>query len=291
MNQADFVKDFLKLAFNLKEVDAPSISSCKSYFVGKTQGKGSEKRIIGDTIGAYFVKIIKANNNDTKTALNLQSLSNYLEDLITKSNAASQIVTSFRSEIPELDLNNVKGMAQKLAEFFECIIINTTDDYIKERLSNKGGDCAPISSQIIESDKCEIKKILKNLKNDLDELKGTLAVLEMTFMYNNPLNRLDLFSLHLLTNEQIEKLLYPVYSDSYNALNGLVKENYNLEFYCKLYPKIEELCDLFQIGNKIEFSDFCKIENGMPSFHISEQAKKYQELIEECIKQISQLQS
>lgn len=127
MLQPDFTEDFLCHATDKIKKGDYSTSSYKRFFAGKTQGTGSEKRIIGDTIGPFAIKYLRIKENEYETRLS--RLQAYLSELIEKANAASEVTIAFRVEIPDVSAVDINELAMKLSELFFTIInqiINTT---------------------------------------------------------------------------------------------------------------------------------------------------------------------
>ena len=134
MIQPDFTEDFLCHATDKIKKGDYSTSSYKRFFAGKTQGTGSEKRIIGDTIGPFAIKHLKINENEYKTRLSL--LQAYLSEMIEKADAASQLANAFRGEIPAIYSVDITEMAKKLSDLYFEIINRAIND-----VSHSKGSC------------------------------------------------------------------------------------------------------------------------------------------------------
>ena len=133
MTQPDFTEEFICHATDRIKKGDYATSSYKRFFAGITQGTGTEKRIIGDTIGPFAVKYLRIKENEYETSLS--NLQTYLAELIREADAASNVANAFSTEIPTISSIDINTLAEKISEQFFTII----HQIISAELRSKGG--------------------------------------------------------------------------------------------------------------------------------------------------------
>lgn len=225
MIQPDFTEDFLCHATDKIKKGDYSTSSYKRFFAGKTQGTGSEKRIIGDTIGPFAIKHLKINENEYKTRLSL--LQAYLSEMIQKADAASHLVDLFKDEIPDISSDNVDELAKRLCElFFDIINQAINDESRKKNISTFSAKPIVQKSSLVngitDSDYNRMKDIITQLCTQIEILKDFGAVLHYEEFISQMQDNTS------LCNEKVRK-----FKEEYKRFSEIEKELYF--FYVK-YP-------------------------------------------------------
>ena len=104
--RSEFTEKILKMiVINEKLIDY-SDSSYNGFFDGKTQGRGNDKKIIGDKI-CYCAKMIVGSLDESEGKNKpLPKFKAYLENLQFNNATKEKLCDSFRCDLPNINVNN-----------------------------------------------------------------------------------------------------------------------------------------------------------------------------------------
>lgn len=132
--RGDFTKKILELIVtNKKKVEYDSMSSYNGFYDGKTQGKGDDKKIIGDMICNCAKKSVDYLDVSEDKVNTLPRFKNYLKELRFNISAKKQLCDSFRCELPNI---NVDNYIDELSELLIKIIKEAAGKENTERTVN-----------------------------------------------------------------------------------------------------------------------------------------------------------
>ena len=133
-NRGDFTKKILELIVtNPKKIEYDSMSSYNGFYDGKTQGKGNDKKIVGDMICNCAKKSVDYLDVSEDKVNTLPRFKNYLKELRFNTSAKKQLCDSFRCELPNI---NVDNYIDELSELLIKIIKEAAGKENTERTVN-----------------------------------------------------------------------------------------------------------------------------------------------------------
>ena len=131
--RSEFTEKILKMiVINEKLIDY-SDSSYNGFFDGKTQGRGNDKKIIGDKI-CYCAKMIVGSLDESEGKNKpLPKFKAYLENLQFNNATKEKLCDSFRCDLPNINVNNY---IDELSELLIKIIKEAAGNENTERTVN-----------------------------------------------------------------------------------------------------------------------------------------------------------
>ena len=166
----DFMGELLDAALSTKQ--PLSTSSLKNFFAGKTEGKGKEKRIVGDTIGHSAVEHFGK--------IDSEGLKQKLAEMINEAGAASEICSAFKKECPKITPDDVEGMAESLTVLFKQLIKNAKNEYLSNKKSKPTGSANNAAGFVANEDNFylllqQLEKRVTKLFSDFISLSANYA--------------------------------------------------------------------------------------------------------------------
>lgn len=132
-NRGDFTKKMLELIVTNPNKVKYSNSSYNGFFDGKTEGKGNDKKIIGDMICNCAKKSVDYLDVSEDKVNTLPRFKNYLKELRFNTSAKKQLCDSFRCELPNINTDNY---IDELSELLIKIIKEAASKENTERTVN-----------------------------------------------------------------------------------------------------------------------------------------------------------
>ena len=141
-NRGDFTKNILELIVTNKEkVKYDSISSYNGFYDGKTQGKGDDKKIIGDKICNCAKKMVDYLDISEDKVNTLPRFKNYLKELRFNISAKKQLCDSFRCELPNINTDNyIDEISELLIKIIKEAASNVKTDATHQKVSTSEDD-------------------------------------------------------------------------------------------------------------------------------------------------------
>lgn len=113
-SRSKFTEKTLKQIITNEEILKYSVSSYNIFYDGKIEGRGENKKIVGDTIDKLAETILHY--------LDSKKFEQYLNKFQFNTKAKNELCDRFREAVPDININNY---AEKLSKLLEVIIINT----------------------------------------------------------------------------------------------------------------------------------------------------------------------
>ena len=262
MIQPDFTEDFLCHATDKIKKGDYSTSSYKRFFAGKTQGTGSEKRIIGDTIGPFAIKHLKINENEYKTRQSL--LQAYLSEMIEKADAASQLANAFREEIPAISSVDITEMAKKLSDLYFEIINRAINDVSHSKGSS------------LQEPNHEVDAIPAAVRTNINE-KINEIILLIDVMLQFGKDFVEWQRRNTMSTPYSQCVSWQKLQDKYDRYNNL---NIELRTLCQKYH-IDLLESSFQLSKQFSINSFwrCYPVRYLPTLDTLETIQDYKRIL------------
>lgn len=250
--QVEFTETILKQIVSKEAKFYRSASAYKGYYKGLTEGKGKERRIVGDQINKF--------TQDMIPYLNKEKFINYLKGLEFNMTAKNQLCDSFREAIPDINIDNVFN---RVAELLENIINNCANPQNRNNIKKESHQTSIVDMYTITDDEkkaikrvCEIidsrlkniyyltNKIsdketeLNNIDNDasLDNLKAKKRWKEtleyniklLKSQFNDDYAELEKFCLDFIKLCKNKKHLHKNIEEIYNIVSNISDEKYKI---------------------------------------------------------------
>lgn len=160
IRQALFTETILKQIVSKEAKIDRSDSAYKGYYKGLAEGKGKERRIVGDQINKF--------TQDMIPYLNKEKFINYLKGLEFNMTAKNQLCDSFREAIPDINIDNVFN---RVAELLENIINNCANPQNRNNIKKESHQTSIVDLYTITDDeKKAIKKVCEVINSRLKNI-------------------------------------------------------------------------------------------------------------------------
>ena len=247
-NQERFTEEFVIHASRKYKKDDRTPNAFQNYYNGETYGRGKQKRIIGDKIGSFATEYLQ------KKDLDCRALDEYLAKLIKKTDAACQLSSEFEKEFLELPIID-KGTASvstgdnpisddhgdiispeivQLAKKLRALFVKVIDKVIVDYNLKRRGKLVPPEDDEpdpLQKEKVELIQLLKQLVKRFNKLRGDYLKFEVAYSTATKEEKKN--------NEDILTKDYK----NFKELNEM------LFHYKSLFPEINELFELYDVGN------------------------------------------
>lgn len=252
IRQALFTETILKQIVSKEAKIDRSDSAYKGYYKGLAEGKGKEKRIVGDQINKFAQDMIPY--------LDKEKFIDYLKGLEFNMTAKNQLCDSFRKVIPDININNVFN---RVADLLENIIKNAANSQPQNNIKSESQpDTIVDLYTITDGEKKAIKKVceiidsrlkniyyltnkisdketeLNNIDNDasLDNLKAKKRWKEtleyniklLKSQFNDDYAELEKFCLDFIKLCKNKKHLHKNIEEIYNIVSNISDEKYKI---------------------------------------------------------------
>lgn len=158
--QVEFTETILKQIVSKEAKIDRSASAYKGYYKGLTEGKGKERRIVGDQINKF--------TQDMIPYLNKEKFINYLKGLEFNMTAKNQLCDNFREAIPDINIDNVFN---RVAELLENIINNCANPQNRNNIKKESHQTSIVDMYTITDDeKKAIKKVCEVINSHLKNI-------------------------------------------------------------------------------------------------------------------------
>ena len=158
--QVEFTETILKQIVSKEKLIDYSVSNYKKIYNGKTEGKGKEKKIIGDAINKCAKSMV--------SYLDKRQLIDYLKNLEFNITAKNQLCDSFREAISDINIDNVFN---RVADLLENIINNCADSRNRNNIKKESHPSSIVDLYTItDGEKKSIKKVCEVINSRLKNI-------------------------------------------------------------------------------------------------------------------------
>ena len=258
--RGEFTNKILKMIVKNEELLEYSDSSYNRFFDGKIQGKGSDKKIVGDMIYTCARTIsvtldISEGNNEV-----FPKYKSYLTNFQFNIPAINKLCDEFRCECPTIDINNY---ANELAKLLLNIMntaaerpVNCTDD------NAEGENILPSTTNDNHTEGNNVTTVVINIssKNEvqLENLKEQINTLYTSFLELNDKGS-QLYLTHEYLSEDVVTEKGREFDDLLIKFN---KEHEKLRQYYLFFPELVVIFEkMTELASKTAF--WYRIENGV----------------------------